>query len=144
MYLGASLSKTAPVMLTAALKLVDEHFTQVYLKGAFPPGAIADIWEVAVQPVLLYATQSIYLCKSNCIALELTQSQHVKSSLGLSKFCKNMPLFQALKLQKISDILDGYYLNMLKSNFNNDSRSHRFYACLQGSIRLVKWLVILI
>ena len=134
MYLGASLSKNSSNHVNSRIKACRRAFYSLQsaglCKGGLSPGAIADIWKVALQPVLLYATQSMSLRRSDRIALELTQSRLVKSSLGLSKFCKNTPLFQALDIQKISDIIDGYTLNILKSHFNNDSRSRKLYACL--------------
>ena len=37
---------------------------------------------------------------------------------------------QALKIHKISDLINGYTLSLLKSHFNNNSISRKFYSFL--------------
>ena len=91
---------------------------------------MAHIWKAAVQPVLSYTTQSMCLRKSDFQALDQIQSRSLKAALGLSKICKNTPLLQALKIHKISDLISGYTLSLLKSHFSNNSISQKIYSFL--------------
>ena len=46
--------------------------------------------------------------------------------LGLGSFCKNTPLFQAVMMQKISDIIDFNNLTLLSNIFNSHSGTTGF------------------
>ena len=134
MYLGANLSNSGKTHVDKRIKACRRAFYTLQstglCKGGVSPDTMSHIWKVAVQPVLSYATQSLFIRKSDCQALDRTQSRILKAALGLSKFCKNTPLLQALKIQKISDLISEFTLNLLKSHFHNNAISCKFYSFL--------------
>ena len=136
MHLGASLSNTSKTHIDKRIKACRRAFYPLpstgLCKGGVSPDTMDHIWNVAVQPVLSYATQSLCLRKSHLQALDRTQSRLLKAALVLSKICKNTPLCQALKIHKISDLINEYTLSLLKSHFNNNSISRKLNLLLSS------------
>ena len=88
---------------------------------------VSYIWSTAIRPVLTYGLQCISLSKQALQNLEKTQAKLLKTSLGLHKFCKNTPVLNAIKVNKIETSLDIGYLELVRSMFKSQSRAKPFY-----------------
>ena len=88
------------------------------------------LWNTALQPVLLYATDCLPLRKEDIRRLETLQAKLVKASLGLHKFLRTTPLIQAMNIKKVETLIDCQSLKLLKGIMFNDSKSKDFYLHL--------------
>ena len=68
----------------------------------------------------------MFLSCQNIKDLDNMYSKLLKQMLGLGNFCKNTPLFQAVMMQKISDIIDFNNLTLLSNIFNSHSGATGF------------------
>ena len=66
----------------------------------------------------------------HCQDLDKLQSKLLETVLGLSKFARTTPLLEALKIPKISDVVDDNMLSLIKKMVNNSSSARQFY-CFQ-------------
>lgn len=132
MYLGANLSNNNHDHVESRIKSCRKAFFALqsigFFKGGLAPDTMAHIWKTAIQPILLYATQCFTLKKKSLDELDRIQARLLKSSLGLSKFCRNTPLLQALKIQKPSTLIDAYNLDLIRSHFSTFSKGRIFYT----------------
>ncbi len=48
-----------------------------------------------IQPILLYATQSLPLSKSDIVEMDKLQAKLIKSALGFTKYYRTTPLLNA-------------------------------------------------
>ena len=64
--------------------------------------------------------------------LKKTQSKLLKSALGISKFCRNTPLLDAMKLHSVCKLRDIYQLDLFKSMLVNGSKAKTFYYHLMS------------
>ncbi len=48
--------------------------------------------------------------------------------LGISKFCHNTPLLNAMKIHSIQTTIETQQMTLMKSIFNNGSRARTFYS----------------
>ena len=56
----------------------------------------------------------------------ICRNMYSKQMLGLGNFCKNTPLFQAVMMHKISDIIDFNNLTLFSNIFNTHSGATGF------------------
>ena len=104
----------------------------------------------------------MFLSSQNIKDLDNMYSKLLKQMLGLGKLCKNTPLFQAVMMQKISDIIDFNNLTLFSNIFNSHSGatgfnldqlcnkfecSNTLYSrvnniCMRKNVNIVKFLII--
>ena len=92
------------------------------------PDTMAHIWKTALQPVLTYGVQCLPLSKKKLKEMDRTQARLLKTSLGLSKFCRNTNLLQAMKIQPVSVLSDIYTLDLLSAHMKNNAKGREFYS----------------
>ena len=68
----------------------------------------------------------MYLSSQNIKDLDNIYSKLLKQMLGLGSFCKNTPLFQAVKMQIISNIIDFNNLILFSNTLNSHSGATGF------------------
>jgi hypothetical protein len=88
------------------------------------PETVSHIYHTAVQPVLSYGLECIYQDRGTLQKIETTQNKFLKSALGIKSYCKISPLLKALKLDRISTIVEIKKMSLFKSMFHSNSRSH--------------------
>ena len=68
---------------------------------------------------ITYATQCLFL-NTKCIQeLDRIQSRLLKSAIGINKFCHSSSMLEALKINKISTLIDVSSLDWLRSYLNS-------------------------
>ena len=72
-------------------------------------------WKKACLPVFTYGCETIKLTATNKHELDRTQAKLLKVSLGLPKTAGTSPLLQALRVTKVSDIINDNVLTLLKT-----------------------------
>ena len=143
-YLGICLSNNPSGHSNMRIKACRKAFYALQssglCNGGVSPNTMSHIWNVAVQSVLTYGIQCIPLKVCDIQNLDKTQTRLLKSALGLSKYCKNTALLQALKVHKVSDLLKLYTLDLLKCHLFSNSASKHFYMFLtrQHSLGVMK------
>ena len=80
-------------------------------KGA-NPSTIAHIYKTAIQPILTYGCSTLNLNHTDINELEKVQASLIKTALDLPKYSRNTPILRALKIKKISRIIDECYLSL--------------------------------
>ena len=70
------------------------------------PGTVSQIYQTAVQPVLTYGLECVYQDKSTLQKIETMQNKFLQSALGIKSYRKTSPLLKALKLDRISKIVE--------------------------------------
>ena len=105
-------------------------------KNGVRPKTIVELWKKACLPVFTYGCETINLTATNKHELDRTQAKLLKVSLGLPKTARTSPLLQALRVTKVSDIINDNVLTLLKNIMPNGSRARSFY-CYQYS--KMKW-----
>lgn len=131
-YLGAILSNDHKQHFEKRVKSCRQAFYGLQNAGlcesGVKPYTAAQMWKVALQPVMLYACQSVPESKSFMKIMDMTQAKLVKASLGLSKYLRTTPLLNALNIHKITKLIDIQSLNLLKSMLKNSSGAKYFYC----------------
>ena len=82
------------------------------------------LWSVA------YACHSMYLNNENIKDLDKLQGKLVKCIVGLSSRYRTTPLLQALKLQKISNVVELNTLQLFNTIFQSHSAARSFYLLM--------------
>ena len=91
---------------------------------------ISYVWRTALQPILTYAVQCVGISKTKLKEMDRIQARLLKSSLGISKYCRNTSLLQAMKVQPVSTLSDIYTLDLLSSHMKNNANGRTFYSYL--------------
>ena len=90
-------------------------------KNGVSPKTIVELWKKACLPVFTYGCETINLTATNKHELERAQAKLLTS-----------PLLQALRVTKVSDIINDNVLTLLKNIMLNGSCARSFY-CYQFS-----------
>ena len=94
------------------------------------PETISYVWRTALQPILTYAVQCVGISKTKLKEMDRIQARLLKSSLSISKYCRNTSLLQAMKVQPVSTLSDIYTLDLLSSHMKNNANGRTFYSYL--------------
>ena len=134
-YLGVTLSnKSADSHTATRMQSCRRAYFSLQGAGLCKNGAniavINEIWAKACRPILTYGCETINLRMKHRQDLDKLQSKLLKTALGLSKFARTTPLLEALKLPKISDVVDDNMLSLIKNIVNKSSSARQFY-CFQ-------------
>ena len=134
-YLGVTLSnKSADSHTATRMQSCRRAYFSLQGAGLCKNGAniavINEIWAKACRPILTYGCETINLRMKHRQDLDKLQSKLLKTALGLSKFARTTPLLEALKIPKISDVVDDNMLSLIKNMVNNSSSARQFY-CFQ-------------
>ena len=130
-YLGAILSNHAGNNHVAArCSICRKTFYSLKNAGLCFKGLQTDtklhIFSNTCRNSLSYACEAMFLSSQNIKDLDNMYSKLLKQMLGLGNFCKNTPLFQAVMMQKISDIIDFNNLTLFSNIFNTHSGATGF------------------
>ena len=130
-YLGAILSNDHSLHFERRIKSCRQAFYGLQSAGlcdsGVKPYTAAHMWKVAVQPVLLYACQSVPTSKTCVKHMDMLQAKLIKASLGLSKYMRTTPMINAMNIQTISNMIVIQSINMFKAIINNSSGAKDFY-----------------
>lgn len=134
MYLGICLSNNNKAHSNARIKATRRAFyalqsAGVFLKG-IKPETLIHIFNTAIRPVLLYGLQSIYQNNASVIEIEKLQAKLLKAVLGLKVFCRNTPLLDAMRVQRIGMSNELQELLLFRSMILSNSRTQYFYNFL--------------
>ena len=87
-YLGAILSKKYHTHQQERLKASRKAFYGLQGSGmcanGVRPEVVSHLWKAMIQPILLYATQSLPLSKTDIVEMDKLQAKLIKSALGLN------------------------------------------------------------
>ncbi len=104
-YLGVTLANSADLHVRNRISATKRAFYALQGAGLFKnglnPATAAHIWNCSIRPILLYGIQVISPTRKVFKELEQTQSKLLKTVLGVSKFCRTIPLLDALKIHNI-------------------------------------------
>ena len=118
-YLGTSLSESINDHVNARVQSVSRAFFGLQSAGLCTNGVTSDaaahMIKVAIQLVLVYGCATININPGAIKKLEKTQRRLVKSALGLTKYCRNTPLLNALGIRTIRQILNNNQLSILRN-----------------------------
>ena len=95
------------------------------------PKTLSHIYKVAIQPILTYGCSAINITHRSVKSLEKTQGILLKTALGLPKNRRNSPLFAALGIEKIDQLIKRQQLTLL-----NAVRKFRFKSLSQKKAML--------
>lgn len=130
-YLGAILSNSQKYHIDKRMKACRQAFYGLQSAGLttteVKPSTAAYMWKVALQPVLLYACQSVPVTKSQIAEMDKLQAKLIKTSLGLSKYLRTTPLVNALKIHNVPLLINVLKMNLVKSMIFNTSAAKDFY-----------------
>ncbi len=91
------------------------------------PDIIAHLWKTMLQPVLTYGIQSLPFRKTDVMDMDKLQAKLIKSTLGLSKYCRTSPLLNAMNIPQISKLKDIYCMDLMRCMYLSESRAKQFY-----------------
>ncbi len=97
------------------------------------PEVASHLWKAMIQPILLYATQSLSLSKSDIVEMDKLQAKLRKSALGFTKYYRTTPLLNAMNVNRIANLRNIYTVDLLKSMFFSRSQAIEFYSYLMNS-----------
>ena len=82
-----------------------------------------------IQPILTYGCSAINITHRSVKSLEKTQGIHVllKTAIGLPKNRRNSPLFAALGIEKIDQLIKRQQLTLLRNALHGNSKARTFY-----------------
>ncbi len=101
------------------------------------PEVMSHLWKAMIQPILLYATQSLPLSKSDIVEMNKLQAKLITSPLGFTKYYRTTPLLNAMNVNKIANLRNIYTVDLLKSMFFSRSQAIEFYSYLMFLKRTV-------
>ncbi len=81
-----------------------------------------------IQPILLHATQSLPLSKSDIVEMDQLQAKLIKSAPGFTKYYRTTPLMNAMNVNKIVNLRNICTVDLLKSMFLADLKQYHFTA----------------
>ena len=93
------------------------------------------VWSVACKSIVTYACHSMYLNNENLKDLDNLQGKLVKCIVGLSSRYRTTPLLQALKLQKISNVLELNTLQLFNTIFHSAVFSFSYFSFSHSAAR---------
>ena len=88
------------------------------------------IWKTVCQPVLSYGCDCIPLTKSGIAALNTTQSNLVKQSMGFSKRCRSSYLLHSMNIKTMSDVVSNNCASLAFRIMNVPSSAQRVFTYL--------------
>ena len=91
------------------------------------PKTLSHIYKVAIQPILTYGCSAINITHRSVKSLEKTQGILLKTALGLPKNRRNSPLFAALGIEKIYQLIKRQQLTLLRNALQGNSKARTFY-----------------
>ena len=91
------------------------------------PKTLSHIYKVAIQPILTYGCSAINIAHRSVKSLEKTQGILLKAALGLPKNRRNSPLFAALGIEKIDQLIKRQQLTLLRNALQGNSKARTFY-----------------
>ena len=103
--------------MTDELENIQRHFTRrLYYRCRLDCNHLERINHLQLESLELRRiyNHAIHLSSTELRALDMTHSNLIKWSLGLSKFCRTTPLLRALGTQKIPAMRDHQSVNLLK------------------------------
>jgi hypothetical protein len=103
---------------------------------------IAYIWNTAIKPVFTYGLECVTLSKNSLLSLERMQTKLLKAALGINKFCKNTPILQALKIQKMQlSRATTFYLHMMNLSSHKNLIYRSKTICAKYGIPFLKFII---
>ena len=107
--LGVTFGHSGSAHVNNRIDKCKRAFYSLSNSGLGYPGCAAmvksHIWKSVCQPVLSYGCDCIPLTKASTAALNTSQANLVKQSMGLSKRCRSSYLLNAMYIQTMSDIV---------------------------------------
>jgi hypothetical protein len=98
--------------------------------GGLEPALCAEVFSVAIRPILLYGCEGVHLKPASLKKMESSQGKLAKSFLGLPNFCHNTPLLTALGLPSVGQSVGLAALKLLRSTILFPSLATRFFLHL--------------
>jgi hypothetical protein len=133
-YLGAILSKKYHAHHQKRCKASRQAFYALQGSGmcnnGVKPNVVSHLWKAMIQPILLYATQSLPMTITNMSEMDKLQAKLIKYALGFNKYYRSTPLTNAMNINKVSHLRDLYSLDLLKSMFYSTSSASIFYSTM--------------
>ena len=108
-YLGTTLTENVTDQIDTRIQ--SARRTYYGLQGAgvccdgVAPKTLSHIYKVVIQPILTYVCSAINITDISVKSLEKTQGILLKTTLGLPKNHRNSPLFAALRIEKIDELI---------------------------------------
>ena len=133
-YLGAVLLGNSAMHADSRIAACRRAYYMLQPVGLHPrglaPETISYVWRTALQPILTYAVQCVGISKTKLKEMDRIQARLLKSSLGISKYCRNTSFLQAMKVQPVSTLSDIYTLDLLSFHMKNNANGRTFYSYL--------------
>ena len=117
---------------TCNFKQIPKWYINVCCDGVAPK-TLSHIYKVAIQPILTYGCSAINITHRSVKSLEKTQGILLKTALGLPKNRRNSPLFAALGIEKIDQLIKRQQLTLLRNALQGNSKARTFYM---GTMRM--------
>ncbi len=77
------------------------------------PEVVSHLWKSMIQPILLHATQSLPLSKSDIVEMDKLHAKLIKSAISFTKYYRKTPLLNAVNVNKIANLRNIYTVNLL-------------------------------
>ena len=90
-----------------------------------PPKTLSHIYKAAIQTILTYGCPNI--TDRSVKSLEKTQGILLKTALGLPKNRRNSPLFAALGIKKVDQLIKRQQLTLLRNALQGNSKARTVY-----------------
>ncbi len=68
------------------------------------PEFVSHLWKAMIQLILLYATQSLPLSKSDIVEMDKLEAKLIKSALGFTKYYRTTPLLNTMNVNKNANL----------------------------------------
>ncbi len=94
---------------------------------------MSHLLKAILQPILLYATQSLPLSISDIVEMDKLQAKLINSVLDFIKYYRTTPLLNAMNVNKIANLRNIYTVDLLKSMCFSRSQAIEFYSYLMNS-----------
>ena len=133
-YLGSILSNNPTDHVESRCKSARKAFYALQsaglCKNGVDPCTTAHIYNVAIKPVLSYGCAAVGLSDKDVTEQEKLQGSLIKTTVGLSKFCRNTSLMRAMGISSVKQTIDMQYLSILKNCITGSSKAKTFYLYL--------------
>ena len=87
---------------------------------------LSHIYTVAIQPILTYGCSAINITHRSVKNLEKTQDILLKTAIDLPKNRRNSPLFAAIGIEKIDQLIKRQQLTLLRNALQGNSKASHF------------------
>ena len=130
-YLGTTLSENVTDHINTRIQSARRAYYGLQGAGVccdgVAPKTLSHIYKVAIQPILTYGCSAINITHRSVKSLEKTQGILLKTALGLPKSRRNSPLFAALGIEKIDQLIKRQQLTLLRNALQGHIEARTIY-----------------